>query len=171
MYRILSLAFGLLLLAQTGCSVVQSIAQSAAKDRLLAEIDAAEARWQAQDITDYRIVVRSASAWHSQTDTITVQDGIVTEHSASCGASLLESDNTCEVESIDPQTHTVEGLFDEARELVNRAASGESFAYQLGGLSFEFDPVYGYPNRVASSPPGVYDADWAWIVEGFEVLS
>jgi hypothetical protein len=135
------------------------------------EIDAAEERWQAQGITDYRIAVRSASVWHNQTDIITVRDGDVTEHSASCTNSLLEREGECEIEPADPQTRTVEGLFAGARDLVNLAAGGESVVYVLEGLSFEFHSVYGYPELIASSPPNVYDAAWGWMVEEFEDLS
>ena len=170
--HVLSLVFGLLLLAtQAGCNVAQSIAQEIAKDHLLSEIDAAESRWQEQNITNYRIVVRSASVWHLQTDTIIVHGGTVTEHSASCLNALLERDGECEIEPIDPQTRTVEGLFAKARDLVDLAASGDSIIYVMDGISFEFDPIYSYPELIASSPPNAYDAAWGWIVEEFEVLS
>jgi hypothetical protein len=156
-----SLVFGLaLLMAQTGCTSIE-------KARLIGEINAAEARWQAQGITDYRIAVRFISVWRIQTDTLTVRDGLVTEHSALCATSLIPISDDCVIESIDPQAYTVEGLFARARNLVSRGINRGS----IEGLSLRFDPVYGYPASIASSPPELIDADSSWNVEEFVVLS
>lgn len=151
----------------TGCANIQAVVQDAAKIRFLNQIDAAEAQWKAKGLKSYRISIRAVSVWHLQTDSITVQNGTVTEHTATCEVSLLES-GKCKVMPVDPQALTVESLFQKARQWVNSASSGNNPADALSGLSFQFDPTYGYPTKIASSPPHIMDADEAWIVEKFE---
>lgn len=164
------LAFVLTLLALTGCSAVQTLIAGSTQARLLAQIDEAESRWQAQALDSYTITVRTVSAWHMQVDTLTVQNGVVIGHEASCGRSLLDSAETCEVQPVEDEEFTVEGLFRLARAMVDTATRSELGASMMEGLRFEFDAVYSYPTRIVSSPVGVYDADVAWIVEAFEPL-
>jgi hypothetical protein len=156
------------LLLLTGCANIRTVVQNVAELHPLNRINAAETQWKAKGLKNYRISVRYVSAWYLQTDTITVRNGIVTEHTATCAVSLLNVDGKCNVVEVDPQTLTVEGLFQQARKLVSMAATSKKSTDPLAGLSFQFDPTYSYPVRIASTPPHLIDADVAWIVETFE---
>ena len=152
----------------TGCTNIQAVVQNAAKIEFLKRIDAAETQWKAKGVKSYRLSVQVVLAWRLQTDSITVQNGAVTGHSAVCGVSVLESGGKCELLAIDPQTLTIEELFQKARNLVNSASSDKYPTDAMSGLSFQFDPTYGYPVQIASSSPHISDTDVAWIVEKFE---
>lgn len=152
-------------LLQTGCGSLQRIDETL----LGAQIAQAEARWQGHAIESYHLRVRKASLWHVQTESITVQDGIVIEHRAVCVVAPLETDGTCDVEPVDVQMYTVEGLFATSRQFMD-ALSSDNVTIASQRLSLQFDPIYGLPTLMTSSPTEVTDAGASWVIEEFEPL-
>lgn len=126
-----------------------------------AEIDAAEAQWQAAGITSYRITVRDVGAlWFSQTETITVRDGQVVDQSETC-RDTAGGPHPCKVFPGDAQTYTVPGLFARARAL--------SMARGTAAVTL-FDPTWFYPRAITSDIPGAFDTVHYIGVEAFDVL-
>jgi hypothetical protein len=151
---LVSLAF--FTLALVGCDL-QSPSRS---DQLLAEIDRQEQKWLEKDIDSYRIVVSCVrSTWHAQTQEIVVSEGKVVEQSATCTPAPAES-GECQVESFDPDEYTVAGLF----ALAHSMAEGDAGDW----TEIEFDPVYGFPVRIAYDDPDMMDEDSYWGVRSFE---
>lgn len=142
--------FCLLLLTAAGCAP--------------ANANRAEKRWQSQGISSYVIEVSHAnSIWHYQRHVITVEDGKVTDFSASCATSSVENamDKECAVEDFNPADYTVPGLFYLVRDLVA--------SQPTNSLTIEYDPVYGYPARIIFDLPEVLDEDQSWVVEDFQL--
>ena len=126
------------------------------------QIGAAEQHWQAQHITSYRIQIQHvASIWHLQRYTITLRDGAVVDQSASCIPAPFEG-RECSVQPFAAKDYTVAGLFETARSLAKSAR---------GGVTITFDPTYGFPASIDSTPSNLVDADQSWKVLSFEVLN
>ncbi len=129
---------------------------------LLAQVQIAEAKWQARNIASYRIsVLRVENIFHAQTNELTVRNGQVVEQGATCIPAPFEG-TTCTVRPFDASDYTIPGLFATARAL----AMGE------GGQSVEitFDENFGFPKAIHSDTPEVRDAAQAWSVVSFEAL-
>lgn len=141
----------LLLLTAAGCAA--------------ATANRAEKSWQDQGISSYVIEVSHAnSIWHYQRHVITVENGKVTDFSASCATSSMEDamDEECVVEAFNPADYTVPGLFSLVQDLMKTQPQDS--------LKIKFDPVYGYPARIVFDLPDVLDEDQSWVVEDFQLL-
>jgi hypothetical protein len=132
------------------------------QESLLSQIDAAQAQWQAQEITSYHVEVLAVrGTWHAQSPQITVRDGQVVAESASCTPAPAEM-GQCEVEPFDAQDYTIPALFALARSKVR--------AGQAQHIRLTFDPSFGFPNLLSSGDPEIIDGGQVWRVLAFEAL-
>lgn len=128
----------------------------------IALIASKQNQWEAQNIRRYRIAVQKVQAiFHAQTNTITVQDGIVTEHSASCTPAPFEG-RECKIQSFDPNEFTVEGLFKTALTYAPDSAAQQ--------LRVTFDEKYHFPKTISRDQANVADDETFWRVVSFEPL-
>jgi hypothetical protein len=128
----------------------------------LAQITSQKQHWDALNIQRYRIsVLKVESIWHAQTNTITVQDGQVTDQSATCTPAPFEG-RSCEVREFDPNEFTVPGLFDVALKYAPESARNQ--------LRVTFDDKYHYPTTISRDEAEVTDDDVVWRVTSFEIL-
>lgn len=126
------------------------------------QINSKENQWREKNIRRYRISVLKAQAtWHAQTNTLTVEDGKVTEQSATCTPAPSEG-RTCTVQPFDTDEFTVDGLFKTARTL-----GSESAKYQL---RVTFDDTYFFPSTISRDVKEVVDDEAFWRVVSFEPL-
>lgn len=126
------------------------------------QLDEAERQWQAQQIASYKIeVLEINSIWHAQYQSLTVENGVITEQTARCTPAPFEG-QTCEVQPFDPEAFTVPGLFAKARA-VTATADADSF-------TIRYDDTYFYPMQISFNDPEIVDEDWSWAVTSFEVL-
>jgi hypothetical protein len=126
------------------------------------QINQAESKWLAQDITHYRIaVLHVRSIWHAQTNVITVHDGEVVEITGTCIPAPFEA-GKCTLEEIDPAEYLVPGLFETARRLIEHQPAE--------AVEISFDEAYGFPRAIEFDIPEVVDEDNYWEVKSFDVL-
>lgn len=119
-------------------------------------------QWQAKNIRSYRIAVQKVQAsFHAQTNTITVQDGIVTEQSATCTPAPFEG-RQCKIQSFDPNEFTAAGLFNTALTY-----APDSEKYQL---RVTFDETHHFPKTISRDQAEVMDDETFWRVVSFESL-
>lgn len=127
-----------------------------------AEVDRAEADWQALGITSYAISVQEISVWAYLIHTVTVVEGAVTDYSINCveGAALLPI-LTCDsviASANDASPYTIPGLLATARDLATR---------DLAFTTIEFDPTYHFPTTLAFNDPNIYDEEFSQQVLDF----
>jgi hypothetical protein len=121
-----------------------------------------QSRWQAKQISSYRIsVLKVQAVFHAQTNTITVTDGKVTNQSAICTPAPMEG-KTCEVQAFDPNEFTVPALFETALRY-----APESEKYQL---RVTFDDTYNYPTTLSFDQKEVIDDEQFYRVISFQPL-
>jgi hypothetical protein len=155
-------ALCIILLPLAGCGGQPAITGISGDSGPKISIGDAEKKWQAQNVTRYRIqVMLVQSIWHAQSHTITVRDGKVTDQQASCVPAPFES-GKCTVREYKAEDFTVPGLFATAR--------AESKSDDGKWTTIVFDPTYGYPVRISYDHPDVVDEDHGWSVQSFEVL-
>lgn len=127
------------------------------------QLDKAERQWQDQQITSYKIeVFEIRSIWHAQYQTITVENGVITDQSARCVPAPFEG-QTCEVQPFNPEDFTVPGLFAKAH------AVSETGAPDF--VTIRYDDNYFYPMQISFNDPEIVDEDWSWAVTSFEVVT
>ena len=125
-------------------------------------LDQKERKWEAQEITHYRMKVHHMqSIWHLQVYEIEYADGEIS-HTATCMPAPAE-DGKCEVKDYDPAAYTVEGLFETAhRMLESKESKWATVAYNA---------EFGYPESITFDDPNLIDEDSAWIVVSFEAIN
>ena len=127
-----------------------------------AQLEQAEQKWVAQDITSYRIEVLVVnSIWHAQSHQILVQNMTVAQATARCVPASIET-GSCEVRPYTAEDYTVLGLFTQARSQVqSQPAEWITITYD--------DATYGFPSQISFDNPDIVDEDWTWRVTIFEV--
>ncbi|HEX3049428.1 MAG TPA: DUF6174 domain-containing protein [Aggregatilineaceae bacterium] len=135
--------------------------EPALPNSLLSQLDEAETQWQAAGISSYTISVTDASFWSVQTNTITVEDGVIIDQSATCINSPMQQDGACQPKPFDPAAYTVSGLFEHAR---SSAAIDEGLY-----TTITFDPEFHFPSSIGFDNPEILDEQWIITVESFEV--
>lgn len=99
---------------------------------MVEKIETAQTLWEAQDISNYDLVVqRYRGIEGSQILTMSVVDGQVSDAVQDCGA----PQGGCNIEKVEPEEYTVEGLFELARNN-NHRASILSFDDKTGVMTF-----------------------------------
>jgi hypothetical protein len=126
------------------------------------EVATAEEKWQAHGISSYQIEVQDVSMWQWQTVQVTVENGVVAAHTATCQPALLtfSESGECAVQPYDATQYTVAGLFDLARQY----SEGERQAHS----EITFDETYGFPTRIIYTNRDLLDADHSWSVVTFQ---
>jgi hypothetical protein len=121
------------------------------------ELDGAEAKWAARNITAYHIAVEFRGGFSLRgTMDIEVQGGQVTP------VSCTSSDKAvCGHASEIADYYTVSGLFRSARDAINDARMQPSVSY---------DGSYGYPSSISIRSDRVSDVFTDITVTGFEIL-
>jgi len=128
---------------------------------LESQISSAEEIWLSFGIEDYAIEVTIVSIWHLQTNRIQVHNGEVLTADAICQPSPTEGDS-CEVQPFKAEDFTVSGLFRYARTEARRDG-GE-------WTEIEFEPNYGFPNKIHYDNPGMFDEEFTLLVIVFEPI-
>ena len=101
---------------------------------MIEEIEAAQAVWEAQNISSYDLSVqRYRGIEGAQILTMSVINGQVSDTVQDCGAPAGQA--SCTIQRVDPEEYTVEGLFALARNN-NHRASVLSFDDETGVLAF-----------------------------------
>lgn len=117
---------------------------------LRAELTSAVSLWDNQEIVRYQITVRHRQpTWNTQNITITVEDGVVIDSTHTC---FPQQD--CIMQDIDPETVTVEALFETAENIIS---------LNDPETEVSFNQTYGYPNSI------IYE-DASWVTDGFKLL-
>lgn len=128
----------------------------------VAQIALQQNLWRAKKVRRYRLSVMKVQAiFHAQTNTITVENGRVTDQSAVCTPAPFEG-RTCKVQPFDAQEFTVDGLFNTALAL-----APESAKYQL---RVDFEAQYHFPKFIARDQENIADDETAWRVVSFQEL-
>jgi len=149
------LLFLLLFVAPIGCTVP-------GPSEPVAQIAFRQNQWQQHNIRHYRIsVMKTQATFHTQTNTITVQDGQITDQTATCTPAPSEG-RECKVRPFDPEEFTVEGLFKTALKY-----APESAKYQL---RVTFDDTYSYPTTISRDEKKLVDDENFWRVISFDQL-
>jgi hypothetical protein len=126
------------------------------------QIQSKQSQWREKNIRNYRISVMKVQAiFHAQTNTITVQDGQVTDQSAVCTPAPFEG-RECKIQEFDANEFTVDGLFKTALMYAS-----ESAKYQL---RVTFDEQYHFPTTISRDEKEVVDDELFWRVIAFEPL-
>jgi hypothetical protein len=125
------------------------------------QIDEAETKWLAVEPGQYYITVDDISLWHWQTYHLTVVDGAVTDHAASCTPAPIEY-HDCEVVPYDPEEFTIPGLFLRARSLALTARENPGFR-----LEISFNPDFHFPRKIVYGNPRAIDSDGSVVVQSF----
>jgi hypothetical protein len=126
------------------------------------QIDDAEALWQAQHITNYRITVTTSSSRGGISAETTVQNGTVVDQTVTC---LTGETTDCNQSGIVSENYTVPNLFAMAREM-----SGGNSPLAPQYFKVTFDPAYGFPSSGSYDHPDTIDEEWGWTVNSFDVL-
>lgn len=117
---------------------------------LTAELEAATARWNSQQVQRYQLTVsHRQGTWDTQNITLTVENGQITDSQHTCFPQ-----KNCVLQPVEPETVTIEALFETAVAVI---------ALNDPETQITFSQTYGYPN-------GVIYTDASWVVNGFEVL-
>jgi len=127
----------------------------------LTELDAAEAKWAANEVENYTITVNYTGS-HTVNQTIyivEVQNGEIADYTVSC--LFFGTNNSCINEEVAENTLTVPGLFALARKALTTDTIND------GGNGFRFEEELGYPRHIALKSQGTWP--WAWRITGFEI--
>ena len=128
----------------------------------VAQITAQQNQWRAKNITTYRISVMKVQAiFHAQTNTITVENGKVTQQSAICTPAPFEG-RECTVQEFDANEFTVDGLFNTALRYAPASEKNQ--------LRVTFDENYFFPTTISRDEKQVVDDELFWRVVAFEPL-
>jgi hypothetical protein len=101
---------------------------------MIEEIEAAQALWEAQNISNYYLVVqRYRGIEGAQILTMSVVNGQVSDAAQDCGSPAGQG--PCTIQEVNPEEYTVEGLFELARDN-NHRASILSFDDETGVMTF-----------------------------------
>lgn len=127
----------------------------------LTELDAAEAKWEANGVESYTITVNyTGSNTINQTIyVVQVANNEIVDYTASCV--FFGTNTSCINEEVPENTLTVPGLFELAREALTTDSINED------GNGFRFEETLGYPRHVALKSQGSWP--WAWRVTSFEI--
>lgn len=128
--------------------------------RWLAELDAAESRWENANVHKYTLTTFYVNSSQSilQYNTIIVENGEIIADSAACS----EQAPNCFIKDIDLQNITVPGLFGMIRSALNNDQIVDN------GTQFNFDQTYGVPEWISLKTSGQFP--WYWHVESFEII-
>ena len=127
----------------------------------LTELDAAEAKWEANGVEDYTITINyTGSNTVNQTLYIVeVANNEIVDYTVTCA--FFGTNTSCINEEVPESTLTVPGLFELAREALTTDTINE------GGNGFRFEETLGYPRHVALKSQGNWP--WAWRVTDFQL--
>lgn len=119
-------------------------------DQLQEELDSAEALWQSQNITKYRLeVTYREPESNTQNLTLLVEDGVVMQEKHTCIPL-----RTCILTDVDVQTFEMDTLFNTARQVIS---------LQDHNTQITFNERLGFPN-IVGYPEAV------WIVQSVQPL-
>lgn len=127
----------------------------------LAELESAEAKWEANGVQNYTITVNySSSNTVNQTIyTVQVENGEIVDHRVSCLA--FGTNQTCINEEVPIESLTVPGLFELAQNALKTDTINEV------GNGFNFEETYGYPQSINLKSMGQFP--WLWRVTNFQI--
>lgn len=130
---------------------------------LLMRINLAKGQWQSQPVANYRMSIRSASAWSRINIELEVREGQVVN--SSCTSDWHQHD--CNIEY---QQFLIPELFNTADTIVSSFSEHNRYGSDYPCFNVDFDATYHYPATMEFDCSNVFDEEWLLQVLSFEPL-
>jgi hypothetical protein len=129
-------------------------------ERGLTQLAAAQRRWRAHNISTYRIIGRTDTAFGGNTFDVTVRDGIIVD-AWTVDPSLPRERRR--MEPLEAGKYVPDGIFDLVSARLRTRVVGEQ-------VTVTYDRTYDFPRNLETGLPGVVDAFSGLRVNSFQVV-
>jgi hypothetical protein len=118
--------------------------------------------WEEAGIKNYQISIQVVqSIWHLQIHNLTIENGLVIDSSTSCIPAPFEG-RECAIKTYDPDDFNIPALFSLAEQQIK--------SKQSKWLKIDYDPDFGFPDRISFNDPDSLDEDWSYQVISFKKI-